>query len=62
MNCLVPFLSNIPIYLVVTKTDKIAGFTEYFSSLSEEEKDEVLGVTFGDTVESIRYICYSART
>ncbi|WP_457744611.1 type VI secretion system membrane subunit TssM [Sulfurimonas sp.] len=47
------FLSNIPIYLVVTKTDKISGFTEYFSNLSESEKDEVLGITFDDTTESI---------
>ena len=47
------FMSNIPIYLIVTKTDKIRGFTEYFSSLSDSEKDEVLGVTFDDNTESI---------
>jgi len=47
------FMSNIPIYLLVSKTDKVIGFKEYFTSISEEEKDEVLGVTFDDQVESI---------
>lgn len=47
------FMSNIPIYLLVTKTDKISGFNEYFSNISEEEKDEVLGITFDDDEESI---------
>ncbi|MFH0709246.1 MAG: type VI secretion system membrane subunit TssM [Pseudomonadota bacterium] len=43
------FTSTIPIYLLVTKTDKIPGFTEYFSTLSDNEKDEVLGMTFDDS-------------
>lgn len=43
------FTSTIPIYLLVTKTDKIPGFNEYFSILSDSEKDEVLGMTFDDT-------------
>lgn len=47
------FKSNIPIYLLVSKTDKIEGFNEYFASISEEEKAEVLGVTFDDQEESI---------
>jgi len=47
------FMSNIPIYLLVSKTDKITGFKEYFTGISEEEKDEVLGVTFDDETESI---------
>ncbi len=33
------FMSNIPIYLLVSKTDKITGFKEYFTGISEEEKD-----------------------
>lgn len=40
------FMSSIPIYLLITKSDKIEGFNEYFNSLSKEEKDEILGVTF----------------
>ncbi len=47
------FMSNIPIYFIVSKTDKIVGFNEYFSSISEDEKDEVLGVTFDDENENI---------
>ncbi|MDF1880499.1 type VI secretion system membrane subunit TssM [Sulfurimonas sp. MAG313] len=47
------FNSNIPIYLLVSKTDKITGFTEYFSSINDDEKDEVLGVTFDEQAESI---------
>ena len=47
------FMSNIPIYLLVSKTDKIIGFNEYFASISEDEKDEVLGVTFDDQEENI---------
>ena len=47
------FMSNIPIYLLVSKTDKIVGFNEYFSSISEDEKSEVLGVTFNDETENI---------
>ena len=43
------FTSTIPIYLLVTKTDKIPGFAEYFSTLAENEKDEVLGMTFDDS-------------
>ncbi len=43
------FTSSIPIYLFVTKTDKISGFSEYFSTLSDAEKDEILGMTFDDT-------------
>ncbi|MDD5053557.1 MAG: type VI secretion system membrane subunit TssM [Sulfuricurvum sp.] len=43
------FTSTIPIYLLITKTDKIPGFHEYFSTLSENEKDEILGMTFDDS-------------
>jgi len=40
------FLSTIPIYLIITKSDVIDGFQEYFALLKENEKDEVFGVTF----------------
>ena len=40
------FMSSIPIYLIITKSDKIEGFNEYFSNLTEEEKNEILGITF----------------
>lgn len=49
----VTFMSSIPIYLIITKSDKIEGFNEYFSSLSEEEKNEILGITFDSENENI---------
>lgn len=40
------FMSSIPIYLIITKSDKIEGFNEYFASLNEDERNEILGITF----------------
>lgn len=33
-----------PVYLVLTKVDKIAGFTEFFSDLGQEERREIWGM------------------
>ncbi|MGB5918940.1 type VI secretion system membrane subunit TssM [Arcobacter sp.] len=49
----VSFMSSIPIYLMITKLDKIDGFNEYFINLSENEKDEILGVTFDENNKNI---------
>ncbi|WP_200414713.1 type VI secretion system membrane subunit TssM [Arcobacter sp. FWKO B] len=46
------FMSNIPIYLFITKSDLIKGFVEYFDSIEENEKNEILGFTF-DASEKI---------
>ncbi len=35
-----------PVYVMVTKTDLIAGFMETFESLGKEERDQVWGFTF----------------
>lgn len=35
-----------PIYMLLTKTDLIAGFNDFFANLSKEERDQVWGVTF----------------
>lgn len=35
-----------PIYVTFTKCDLIAGFSEYFSNLSQAEREQVWGVTF----------------
>lgn len=37
---------NFPIYLMVTKTDLLAGFMEFFSNFGSEERAQILGVTF----------------
>ncbi|RXJ93903.1 type VI secretion system membrane subunit TssM [Malaciobacter molluscorum] len=47
------FMSSIPIYLIITKSDKIEGFNEYFNDLKEDEKDEILGITFDDKEKNI---------
>ena len=37
---------SFPIYLMVTKTDLLAGFMEFFSNFGAEERAQILGVTF----------------
>jgi len=37
---------RIPVYAVVTKTDLLAGFNEYFARLTPEERAQVWGLTF----------------
>ncbi|RMT19486.1 Type VI secretion protein IcmF [Pseudomonas amygdali pv. lachrymans] len=37
---------DVPVYLVLTKADSIAGFDDFFDQLSREESEQVLGVTF----------------
>jgi len=36
-----------PVYVVVTKCDLVAGFTEFFDDLGEKERAQVWGITFG---------------
>ncbi|MBX8556889.1 type VI secretion system membrane subunit TssM [Pseudomonas cichorii] len=38
---------DVPVYLVLTKADSLAGFDEFFDPLSREEGEQVLGATFG---------------
>lgn len=37
---------NLPVYLMVTKCDLVAGFTEYFDDLDQQGRAQVWGVTF----------------
>ena len=37
---------RLPVYLLVTKADRLAGFSEFFSGLSPEERRQVWGLTF----------------
>ncbi len=37
---------QLPVYLMVTKCDLVAGFTEYFDELTQEGRAQVWGVTF----------------
>jgi type VI secretion system protein ImpL len=37
---------RIPVYVLFTKADLIAGFVDFFDSLGKEERDQVWGMTF----------------
>ncbi|MFS2159542.1 type VI secretion system membrane subunit TssM [Pseudomonas sp. Pseusp122] len=37
---------DVPVYLVLSKSDQLPGFTEFFDQLSREESDQVLGASF----------------
>ena len=37
---------RIPVYVVLTKADRLAGFSEFFADLPEEQRRQVWGVTF----------------
>jgi type VI secretion system protein ImpL len=39
------FGTRVPLYLLVTKTDLLAGFTEFFADMSKEERAQVFGFT-----------------
>lgn len=40
------FNTRFPIYLVITKSDMLAGFTQFFESFSHKEREQAFGVTF----------------
>jgi type VI secretion system protein ImpL len=51
---------QLPVYLMVTKCDMVAGFAEYFDDLTQENRAQVWGVTFpydqsvhGDAADSL---------
>lgn len=35
-----------PVYMLITKVDRLVGFAEYFRSLTEQEREQLWGVTF----------------
>ena len=42
-----------PVYVLVTKVDLLAGFTDYFESLSRDERAQVWGFTFPFVPETV---------
>lgn len=38
--------TRFPVYLVITKSDMLAGFSQFFESFSHAEREQVLGITF----------------
>ena len=47
------FSSKIPIYMVVTGLERLKGADLFFASLTDEERREVLGITFEDDIDDI---------
>ncbi|MDB5815051.1 MAG: type secretion protein [Rhodocyclales bacterium] len=48
---------RLPIYVLVTKADLIAGFNEFFNDFGKEARDQVWGVTFtqgGDSAAQVK--------
>ncbi|MEB0243489.1 type VI secretion protein IcmF/TssM N-terminal domain-containing protein, partial [Pseudomonas sp. 5C2] len=39
---------DLPVYLVLSKADEIAGFEVFFDQLTKQESDQVLGASFAD--------------
>ncbi len=44
------FSTRFPIYVVITKSDMMAGFTQFYETLSHKEREQVLGVTFNKQI------------
>ena len=44
---------RLPVYVLVTKADLIAGFTDYFGDLSKEARDQVWGTTFAPDAQGV---------
>ena len=45
-NCRTNLACSIPVYVLFTKVDLIAGFVEFFDTMGREEREQVWGVTF----------------
>ncbi|MBS0640266.1 MAG: type VI secretion system membrane subunit TssM, partial [Proteobacteria bacterium] len=41
---------RLPVYLLLTKSDRIAGFTEFFAELDRDRRSQVWGMTFPPTL------------
>ncbi|GAL04529.1 IcmF-related protein [Photobacterium aphoticum] len=42
---------DFPVYVVMTKADLVAGFSEYFADLTPAEREQVWGITFPEHAE-----------
>lgn len=45
-------LSRVPVYLVLAKADSLPGFAAFFNGLKPQRRQQVLGVTFAQTVSA----------
>ncbi|MFP8968225.1 type VI secretion system membrane subunit TssM [Pokkaliibacter sp. CJK22405] len=42
---------NFPVYVLLTKSDLVAGFSEFFAELTPDEREQVWGITFNMEAE-----------
>ncbi|KLV03731.1 type VI secretion protein IcmF [Photobacterium aquae] len=42
---------HFPVYVIMTKADLVAGFSEYFADLSAEQREQVWGITFPEQAD-----------
>lgn len=42
---------QLPVYVLFTKTDLVAGFNDFFSSLTDDERNQVWGETFSASID-----------
>lgn len=52
---------RLPVYVLVTKADLIAGFTEFFGDLSKDARDQVWGTTFAPDTQGVPEALLSER-
>ncbi|MEE2730532.1 MAG: type VI secretion system membrane subunit TssM [Pseudomonadota bacterium] len=43
---------NFPVYLLITKSDLVPGFNQFFDMMGKEERNQVWGMTFPDKLEA----------
>ncbi len=46
------FATKFPVYIVITKSDMVAGFSQFYETLSHKEREQTFGITF-DKKESL---------
>ncbi|WP_428459098.1 type VI secretion system membrane subunit TssM [Photobacterium makurazakiensis] len=42
-----------PVYVILTKADLVAGFNEFFADLSQEQREQILGITFPEQADDV---------
>lgn len=47
---------SFPVYILITKSDLLGGFNDYFSDLSKEEREQVLGFTLPSQRDNISHV------
>ncbi|GAA5182314.1 type VI secretion system membrane subunit TssM [Niveibacterium umoris] len=52
---------RLPVYVLVTKADLIAGFMEFFGDLGKDARDQVWGTTFAPDVQGVPEALLSER-